>query len=60
MLLKDQIHKENYYIVDTNTLYADKKIPDIAVGSSEKVYLFGTNTIEGTIVVEEGGELICL
>lgn len=60
MLNHDQLHKENYYLVDTATLYADKKIGDLVVGSSEKVYLFGTNTIEGTIVGEEGGVLICL
>lgn len=55
----DQKH-EDLFLIDTNKLNADKNIGDLAISKKDtKVYLYGENTIVGTILVSEG-ELIVL
>ena len=55
----DQKH-EDLFLIDTAKLNADKNIGDLAISKKDtKVYLYGENTIVGTILVSEG-ELIVL
>jgi hypothetical protein len=51
---------DQIYRIKTAELKADKNIGDLIINkTNDKVFLFGNNTIVGTVVVNEG-ELICL